>query len=102
MAKTRCRDCGGMIRTGEACEYAAASRWPAIRAALEMLVPLRMLELHDVDHAELVEPMERNWPREEAEGQLRRRAAKIHEKFEHAGPEHACESPHDVLCKAVW
>jgi len=29
-------------------------------------------------------------------------ARHIHAKFEHPGPVTACQSPHDVICKAVW
>lgn len=29
-------------------------------------------------------------------------AVRIHAKFDHAGTPNDCQSPHDVLCKAVW
>lgn len=32
----------------------------------------------------------------------RKRAAHIHARYEHPGPLDACQSPHDVICKAVW
>ena len=32
----------------------------------------------------------------------RERARYVHVKFGHLGTEDACQSPHDVLCKAVW
>jgi hypothetical protein len=33
---------------------------------------------------------------------LRARAADGHKRDNHPGPPDACQSPHDVLCKAVW
>lgn len=33
---------------------------------------------------------------------LRARAKRGHIKFQHPGPVDDCQSPHDVLCKAVW
>ena len=35
-------------------------------------------------------------------GDARRLAARVHARYKHAGPPDACQSPHDVLCKAVW
>ena len=35
-------------------------------------------------------------------GEARRQAADVHTKFEHPGTPDACQSSHDVLCKAVW
>lgn len=32
----------------------------------------------------------------------RRRATSAHDRYRHPGPADACQSPHDVLCKAVW
>lgn len=32
----------------------------------------------------------------------RRRAGEVHAKFGHSGPVEACQSPGDVICKAVW
>lgn len=32
----------------------------------------------------------------------RERARDLHAKFGHLGDGRACQSPHDVLCKAVW
>ena len=32
----------------------------------------------------------------------RARAALVHAKFTHLGMPDACQSPHDVICKAVW
>jgi len=34
-------------------------------------------------------------------GEIREWAVQIHEKFGHSGPVESCESPHDVICKAV-
>ena len=34
--------------------------------------------------------------------ELRARAKHIHIKFRHPGAVDDCQSPHDVLCKAVW
>ncbi len=32
----------------------------------------------------------------------RRLAKLVHEKYGHPGAADSCQSPHDVLCKAVW
>jgi len=29
-------------------------------------------------------------------------ARQVHAKFSHPGPVEQCESPHDVVCRAVW
>lgn len=44
------------------------------------------------------------WRREPARALplARERAARNHAKYEHLGTPGACQSPHDVLCKAVW
>ena len=34
--------------------------------------------------------------------EARDRAARIHAKFTHPDPPEDCQSPHDVICKAVW
>lgn len=34
--------------------------------------------------------------------EARQRALKYHVRFGHPGTPDACQSPHDVLCKAVW
>ncbi len=34
--------------------------------------------------------------------EARARAARVHDKFHHLGLPDSCQSPHDVLCKAVW
>ena len=40
--------------------------------------------------------------RERDLAELRKQAAKVHRKFDHPGLPEECESPHDVICKAVW
>lgn len=34
--------------------------------------------------------------------EARELAERVHAKFGHPGPVEHCESPHDVICKAVW
>lgn len=34
--------------------------------------------------------------------QARKLAATAHRRYGHPGAPDACQSPHDVLCKAVW